>query len=87
MLGKKRWMFFRKLKKETTSSRPPSPSRASAAPRPPRWKVFGSALKWRRLNLQMSFLDDVLFKVVSALEAVVLVLTLAFFYLFCGCHF
>ncbi|GMN43300.1 hypothetical protein TIFTF001_012504 [Ficus carica] len=83
MMGKKRWMFFRKLKKESSSSSatpPPSPP-------PKRWRLFGSAFKWRRLSLQLSFFDDVLFRVVSVLEAVVLVITLAFFYLFCGCHF
>ncbi|EXC29395.1 hypothetical protein L484_021708 [Morus notabilis] len=82
MMGKKRWMFFRKLRKESSSSSTPPPS-----PLPRRWKLFGSAFKWRRLSLQLSFFDDVLFKVVSVLEAVVLVITLAFFYLFCGCHF
>ncbi|PON39938.1 hypothetical protein PanWU01x14_300790, partial [Parasponia andersonii] len=80
MLGKKRWMFFRRLKKETTTSSPTSssspPSPSSSARRPK--KFFGSApFKWRRLNLQLSFIDTVLFKVVSVFEAVILVTTLA----------
>ncbi|CAN1167247.1 hypothetical protein LINPERPRIM_LOCUS34671 [Linum perenne] len=53
-----------------------------------RWKFLTSAFKWKRVNnLQISLVDDVLFKVVSALEAVVLVATVSFFYLCCGCHF
>ncbi|CAK8578169.1 unnamed protein product [Lathyrus sativus] len=46
-----------------------------------------SLFKWNRLTLPLSFMDDVVFKVVSAFEAVVLVLTLCFFYLCCGCSF
>ncbi|KAL9452229.1 hypothetical protein AB3S75_008090 [Citrus x aurantiifolia] len=49
-----------------------------------RWKFLG---KWKRLNLQISFFDDVLFKIVSVFEAVVLVATACFFFLCCGCHF
>ncbi|KAJ4837196.1 hypothetical protein Tsubulata_028138 [Turnera subulata] len=54
-----------------------------------RWKLkyLGSAFKWKRVNLQLSFFDDVLFKIVSVLEAIVLVASLAFFFLCCGCHF
>lgn len=49
------------------------------------WK--SSSFKWNRLTLPVSFMEDVVFKVVSAFEAVVLVLTLCFFYLCCGCSF
>jgi hypothetical protein len=52
-----------------------------------RWSFFGSGFKWRRLNLQLSFVDDVLFRILSVFEAIVLVATLCFFYLCCGCHF
>lgn len=51
-------------------------------------KLLGSAFKWRRVtNLQISFVDDLLFKIVSMLEAVVLGGALCFFFLCCGCHF
>ncbi|KAI6703463.1 hypothetical protein NL676_012599 [Syzygium grande] len=52
-----------------------------------RVKFLGSAFRWKRVNIQLSFFDDVVFKLVSILEAIVLVSTLCFFYLFCGCHF
>ncbi|KAL4281362.1 hypothetical protein GQ457_03G035680 [Hibiscus cannabinus] len=45
-----------------------------------RWKFFGSAFKWKRLNIKLSFLDDVRFKIVSLLEA-----DLAFFLSFDFC--
>ncbi|CAD5173369.1 unnamed protein product [Musa acuminata subsp. burmannicoides] len=42
---------------------------------------------WKRPALpRFSFLDDLLFRVLSCLEAVVLVGALCFFYLCCGCH-
>ncbi|KAG6419314.1 hypothetical protein SASPL_121531 [Salvia splendens] len=54
-----------------------------------RWKLKTSAgLRWKkRFNLHLWFIDDVLFKVVSAFEAVCLVSALCFFFLCCGCHF
>ncbi|XP_038723784.1 uncharacterized protein LOC120015427 [Tripterygium wilfordii] len=53
-----------------------------------RWKFLGPAFKWKRLNnIRVSFFDDVLFKIISVLEAVVLVATVSFFFLCCGCHF
>ncbi|KAM1959186.1 hypothetical protein FF1_004705 [Malus domestica] len=70
--GKKRWLFFKRMKKESWSLR---------------WKYLGSAFKFRPLNLQLSFYDDVVFKIVAAFEVVVLLLSFCFFYLFCGCHF
>ncbi|KAK6932230.1 hypothetical protein RJ641_001854 [Dillenia turbinata] len=51
-----------------------------------RLKFVFSAFRWKRLNIQLSFLDDVLFKIVSVLEAIVLLSTLCFFFLCCGCH-
>ncbi|KAL5997505.1 hypothetical protein ACLOJK_008435 [Asimina triloba] len=59
--------------------------REDSRPRP--WKFSFPAWKWKRLEFQLSLLDDVLFKVVSVFEAIVLVSTLCFFYLCCGCHF
>ncbi|KAL9391686.1 hypothetical protein Peur_015606 [Populus x canadensis] len=54
-----------------------------------RWRLrfLVSAFKWKRLNIQLSLLDDLLFKIISVLEAIVLVITLCFFFLCCGCHF
>ncbi|KAK6917207.1 hypothetical protein RJ641_017958 [Dillenia turbinata] len=37
-----------------------------------RLKFAFSAFRWKRLNIQLSFIDDVLFKIVSVLEAVTL---------------
>ncbi|XP_030972441.1 uncharacterized protein LOC115992393 [Quercus lobata] len=70
-LKKNRWIFFKRLRMQTAW----------------RWKFLGSAFKWKRLNLQLSFVDDVLFRILSVFEAIVLVATLCFFYLCCGCHF
>ncbi|PON31344.1 hypothetical protein TorRG33x02_358000 [Trema orientale] len=36
---------------------------------------------------QLNILDDVVFKILYVVEAVVLVSTLCFFFLCCGCHF
>nr|KYP49655.1 hypothetical protein KK1_028627 [Cajanus cajan] len=52
-----------------------------------KWKYLWSSFKSKSLTLPVSFLNDVAFKVVSAFEAVLLVLTACFFYLFCGCRF
>lgn len=52
-----------------------------------RWKFLWPAFKLKRLTLPVSFVNDVVFKVVSAFEAIVLVLTVCFFYLCCGCSF
>jgi hypothetical protein len=54
-----------------------------------RWRLrfLVSAFKWKRLKIQLSLLDDLLFKIISVLEAIVLVITLCFFFLCCGCHF
>ncbi|PIN23456.1 hypothetical protein CDL12_03832 [Handroanthus impetiginosus] len=54
-----------------------------------RWKLKSSAgLRWkRRFNLHLWFVDDFLFKIVSVGEAIVLVSTLCFFFVCCGCHF
>ncbi|KAB2007623.1 hypothetical protein ERO13_D10G040100v2 [Gossypium hirsutum] len=70
----KRWMLFKRLMKKELW----------------RWKFLGSAFKWKKmpsLNIHLSFIDDVLFKIASVLEAIFLVSTLCFFYLCCGCHF
>ncbi|KAK9088296.1 hypothetical protein Scep_027378 [Stephania cephalantha] len=46
--------------------------------------IMGDVSKWRRLDLKVSFLDDVMFKIVSVFEALILVSALCFFYCFCG---
>ncbi|KAL2316815.1 hypothetical protein Fmac_030691 [Flemingia macrophylla] len=47
-------------------------------------KVF----RWKRVHLlQTTIMDTVVFKILSLAEALVLVSTLCFFYLCCGCHF
>ncbi|KAK4271815.1 hypothetical protein QN277_020450 [Acacia crassicarpa] len=52
-----------------------------------RLKFYWSALRWKRIHLPVSFMDNVVFRIVSLFEAIVLVLSLAFFYLYFGCHF
>ncbi|WCJ27372.1 hypothetical protein M5689_009120 [Euphorbia peplus] len=51
------------------------------------WRYKLNIFKWKRLNLNMSFLDTLVFKIMSVFEAIVLVGTLSFFFLCCGCHF
>ncbi|KAB8455102.1 hypothetical protein FH972_025255 [Carpinus fangiana] len=46
-----------------------------------------SAFRWKRLDFQTTVIDGVVFKMLSVVEGVVLVSTLCFFYLCCGCHF
>ncbi|XP_042477215.1 uncharacterized protein LOC122058642 [Macadamia integrifolia] len=52
---------------------------------PLRFRLY--PFQWKRLGFQLSFVEDVLFKIVSVFEAIFLVTTLCFFYLCCGCHF
>ncbi|CAL0324459.1 unnamed protein product [Lupinus luteus] len=75
MGNKKRWNMFKRLRKETSSSLL-------------RLKFLWYAFKSKKLtNLPVSFMDNVVFKVVSAFEAILLVLSVSFFYLCCGCKF
>ncbi|CAN6869273.1 unnamed protein product [Brassica oleracea var. botrytis] len=41
----------------------------------------------QRLNLKLSFLDSLRFRMLSIIEAMVVVSKLAFFFLCCGCKF
>lgn len=51
------------------------------------FSTSSSSFKWKRVEiLQMEIVDGVVFKVMYVVEALVLVSTLCFFYLFCGCH-
>ncbi|ESW13405.1 hypothetical protein PHAVU_008G193200 [Phaseolus vulgaris] len=43
--------------------------------------------RWKPQKLQTIIVDTVVFKILSVAEAVVLVSTLCFFYLCCGCNF
>ena len=49
------------------------------------WRFCAFPLK--RLYLQTTIMDTLVFKILSVVEAVVLVSTLCFFFLCCGCHF
>ncbi|KAL3522667.1 hypothetical protein ACH5RR_015501 [Cinchona calisaya] len=51
-----------------------------------RFNSFSPGLRWKRRFTMHWFVDGFLFKIVSVLEAIILVLSLCFFYLFCGCH-
>ncbi|KAK7260455.1 hypothetical protein RIF29_26512 [Crotalaria pallida] len=71
-MGSKKISLLKRLKKESSS----------------KLKYMFSAFKWKRLtHLPASFIDNVVFKLVSAFEAFVLVLSVSFFYLCCGCNF
>jgi len=49
------------------------------------WKFSG--IKWKRgLDFHLNIIDNSVFKVLYVAEAAVLVSTLCFFYLCCGCH-
>ncbi|XP_041023078.1 uncharacterized protein LOC121264094 [Juglans microcarpa x Juglans regia] len=74
-LKKNRWISFKKQRGETWRSKFFFGS------------AFKSAFRWKRLNLKLSFVDDLLFRIASVFEAIVLVTRLCFFYLCCGCHF
>ncbi|KAL2344087.1 hypothetical protein Fmac_005372 [Flemingia macrophylla] len=50
-------------------------------------KYLWSAFKSKTLSLPVSFFNHLTFKLLSAFEAVLLLLTACFFYLFCGCSF
>ncbi|XP_010481466.1 PREDICTED: uncharacterized protein LOC104771893 [Camelina sativa] len=54
-----------------------------------RLKFLGlGGIKWKRLNFKkMSFLENLRYKIMSIIEAMVLVSKLAFFFLCCGCRF
>ncbi|GKV15592.1 hypothetical protein SLEP1_g26369 [Rubroshorea leprosula] len=49
-----------------------------------RWKTSG--LKWKRVDFQVAIMDNLVFRVLYVVEAVVVVSTLCFFFLCCGCH-
>ncbi|CAL0315870.1 unnamed protein product [Lupinus luteus] len=50
-------------------------------------EYFCSAFRWNSLHLQNTIMDTLVFKILSVVEAVVLVSTLCFFYLCYGGHF
>ncbi|EXB92386.1 hypothetical protein L484_021370 [Morus notabilis] len=50
------------------------------------WRLI-SAFRWKRQDFQPSILDDVVFRIMYVVEAVVLVSILCFFFVCCGCHF
>ena len=86
--------FFKRLNKKSSGRRRGgggggSGGASGGAGGSGRWssKSFSTGLRWkRRFTLHSWFVDVILFKIVSFFEAVVLVGTLCFFYLCCGCH-
>ncbi|OIW16310.1 hypothetical protein TanjilG_19026 [Lupinus angustifolius] len=51
-------------------------------------EYLSSVFRWKNtLNLQTNIMDTIVFKILSFVEALVLVSTLCFFYLCCGGHF
>ncbi|KAJ9159976.1 hypothetical protein P3X46_025421 [Hevea brasiliensis] len=51
------------------------------------WKISLSSFKWKHVDFQLKIIDNLVFKILYVVEAIVLVSTLCFFYLCCGCHF
>lgn len=82
--------FFKRLNRKSTGRRGGGYDGASGgAGNSGRWrfKSFSPGLRRNgRFTLRLWFIDGFLFKIVSVLEAVILVATLCFFYLCCGCH-
>ncbi|KAG4931571.1 hypothetical protein JHK82_048681 [Glycine max] len=50
-------------------------------------KLLRSAFKGKKLYSPLSFMDYVIFKIMSAFDTIVLVFMLSFFYFCCGCTF
>ncbi|KAL7212613.1 hypothetical protein ACSBR2_015323 [Camellia fascicularis] len=50
------------------------------------WRFRSSGFRWKGLNFRHWFVDGFLFKILSVFEAILLLGTLCFFYLCCGCH-
>ncbi|CAA3000896.1 AF211538_1Avr9 Cf-9 rapidly elicited 180, partial [Olea europaea subsp. europaea] len=77
--------FFKRLNKTASKGEGGDVGNSSGASR---WKFKSSTgLRWkRRFSLHLWFVDDILFKIVSIFEAIILVATLCFFFLCCGCH-
>ncbi|KAJ7960656.1 putative Transmembrane protein [Quillaja saponaria] len=50
------------------------------------WPWRFSVFKLKRLDFQFNIIDDVVFKILTVVEGIVLVSTLCFFFLCCGCH-
>ncbi|XP_020105384.1 uncharacterized protein LOC109721962 [Ananas comosus] len=74
-----RW--FRKLQHSKEGRRGPRSWKPSF------FSSFSPSWKWTRLSFRFSLVDDVLFRILSVVEAVVLVLALSCFFLCCGCQF
>ncbi|KAK9132496.1 hypothetical protein Scep_012024 [Stephania cephalantha] len=81
------WFSNNTKEKETidtdSSSSSSSPAKTSS------WRrlVTISPLRLKRIDFQLSIVEDFLFKIFSVLEAVILVSALCLFFLCCGCHF
>ncbi|KAG9145649.1 hypothetical protein Leryth_018702 [Lithospermum erythrorhizon] len=81
------WLLKLKTKSSlypSSSSVPPSSSFSSSSSS----SSSSSRLRWKKgFSLYLWFLDSILFRIASFVESIVLVSSLAFFFLCCGCHF
>ncbi|GFS36473.1 hypothetical protein Acr_00g0046130 [Actinidia rufa] len=50
------------------------------------WRFRSSGFRWKKLSFKHWFVDGFLFKILSVLEAIVVVGNFCFFYLCCGCR-
>ncbi|CAA3014509.1 AF211538_1Avr9 Cf-9 rapidly elicited 180, partial [Olea europaea subsp. europaea] len=78
--------FFKRLNKKASGGEGRDVGSSGGSSR---WKFKSSTgLRWKtRFSLRLLFVDNILFKIVSIFEAIILVATLCFFFLCCGCHF
>ncbi|KAJ0051714.1 hypothetical protein Pint_01403 [Pistacia integerrima] len=87
--AKKNWSFKKVMSKESSWSKTWSFKKRTSKENlvwPLPWKI-SNAFKWKRLDFQVKIFDDLVFKVMSVVEAVVLISTVCFFFLCCGCNF
>ncbi|XP_077249531.1 uncharacterized protein LOC143889242 [Tasmannia lanceolata] len=50
------------------------------------WRFGRSVFGWKHLKLKVCTMDDILFRILSVVEAIIVVSGLIFFYFCCGCR-
>ncbi|KAL5731863.1 hypothetical protein ACHQM5_004551 [Ranunculus cassubicifolius] len=77
----KRRLFSKKATNPTSETKTKSNSSSFSWT----WRFSSSAFRFKHLDFQLSIIDDILFKIVSVFEAILLVSALCFFFVCCGC--
>ncbi|KFK42964.1 hypothetical protein AALP_AA1G062100 [Arabis alpina] len=88
MVSLKKWVSLKKKKQEQEKEEVVSEKETQIRRRLRNlFSPSSSSFKWKRVEiLQMDIVDGVVFKFMYVVEGLVLVSTLCFFYLCCGCH-